>query len=320
MIRRSLKKIVQRIKYSEKFPEQYSRALEEISNIRNTKELLQSCPSTVSVIIFSKDRAIQLHALLSSFFELVEGHIEIFILYTASDKNHSASYEQVFSIFKGKSIQFKEEKNFRTDLLELLNNISTNKLFFLVDDIVFTEPFIISDFINYNTDMFVPTLRLGGNLSYSYTTQEHQPLPVFLDDVVKVPNKLIWIWENGLFDWGYPLSVDGNLFDTNEIRILIKHSDFKAPNSLEESLQVFNSIYKTRYGLAFKKSVIVNIPCNKVQVENDNIAGSISTGTLLKKWQEGYQIDYRNIFHFKNTSAHQEINFKFIKRDPEFVW
>lgn len=315
MIKNILKKIVRRLSHTQGVTDDQIRALEGIINIRNLEasESVDS-NSNVSIIIFSKDRAIQLHALLASFFELVKGDATIYVLYTISDYEHETAYEDVRKIFKEQNVKFIKEKDFRRDLIEVLDAISTKKMFFLVDDIIFTEPFELSDFIKYNTKKYVPSLRMGRNLTYAYTTQQEQPLPNFIRDELADNNKFIWKWENGSLDWGYPLSVDGHLFDSREIGTLIKNSNFKAPNTLEESLQLYNNIYKTRYGLCYNKSVIVNIPCNKVQLENNNISGNMTPTTLLSKWNEGYQIDYKKLFSYNNISAHQDIELEFIKR------
>jgi len=63
------------------------------------------------------------------------------------------------------------------------------------------------------------------------------------------------------------------------------------------------------------KSRIVNIPCNRVQVEVDNRHGSEHQDALLEKWNQGFQMNYRKIYGFVTESAHQEIPFEFIRRD-----
>jgi hypothetical protein len=69
-----------------------------------------------------------------------------------------------------------------------------------------------------------------------------------------------------------------------------------------------------RTGAGYRKSKIVNIPCNKVQKENKNICGSIHQDFLLEQWMKGYQMDYRSLYGFPNVSAHQEIPFDLVKR------
>ena len=290
----------------------YSQALVDIINHRNL--IPTSEPQNgVTIIVFSKDRAIQLHALLASFFKLVKGKAELKVLYTASTPEHKVAYQKLESIFANRGVAFTFESDFREDLIRLLDQVRASKLMFLVDDIVFKAPLDLDELTAHNTNLFVPTLRMGSHLTYCYPRKVEMPLPSFLNGIVDDPDKMVWRWRDGKVDWTYPLSVDGHLFDANEMRIIIESLQFKAPNSLEESMQLFNPIYQKRYGLAFKDSVILNIPINKVQQENDNHAGSLSTEYLLQKWLDDYQINYRKLLHFRNTSAHQEVELEFIK-------
>ena len=95
---------------------------------------------------------------------------------------------------------------------------------------------------------------------------------------------------------------------------MIQLIDFSAPNTLEDQLQKFRRFFLFRKGVAYNKSRIVNIPCNKVQIENKNLCGNMHQDFLLEQWQKGYQIDYQKLYGVNNTSAHQEISFNFQNR------
>jgi hypothetical protein len=199
--------------------------------------------------------------------------------------------------------------------VKLLASVQAPKVFFLVDDILFIENFEMSDFTKFNMDKTVPSLRMGLNLKKSYTVQQEQSLPEELifgsgDD----GNIIFWKWNQGLRDWSYPLSVDGHFFSTQEITAITKLINFSAPNTYEDQLQKFRRFFVIRMGAGYKKSKIVNIPCNKVQRENKNIYGGIHQDFLLEQWMKGYQMDYRSLYGFPNVSAHQEIPFELIKR------
>ncbi|WP_220624204.1 hypothetical protein [Pontibacter sp. HSC-14F20] len=291
-------------------------ALEQIIQYSNQQACRATDTLSLTIVIFSKDRAIQLHALLASFFDLAQGQVLIKVLYTASSKEHDAAYEELISLCTSRpEVCFEKEKDFRADLIQTLAAIDSSRIMFLVDDILFKEPVDLIELLAHNTNSFVPTLRMGNHLSYSYTTRQHQELPQFQTTIAPTSTMLVWKWQDGQLDWKYPLSVDGHIFDTAEIRFIIGSIQFKAPNSLEEGMQLYNPIFQTRYGVALQSSVIMNIPNNKVQNENDNHAGTLTADDLLRKWQEGYQIDYRKLRHFRNISAHQEVEFEFCKRN-----
>jgi hypothetical protein len=252
-------------------------------------------------IVFSKDRALQLHALISSYLEKVASPVPIHILYQTSTPSHQKAYEEVIEIFSNNKISFikqDSDNSFRNNLISLLKSVHSEKIFFLVDDVLFIQDFDIKDFVKFDTDKFVPTLRMGLNLKKCYTIQKDQPLPELIPNIVKDKDKITWQWDQGVYDWSYPLSLDGHFFSTQEIATMIQLTDFSAPNTLED----------------YRKSKIVNIPCNKVQIENKNLCGNMHQDYLLEQWQNGFQVDCQRLYGFSNVSAHQEISFEFKKR------
>jgi len=273
--------------------------------------------NVIGGIVFSKDRALQLHALLGSYFDQVKDPAQLYILYAASTKDHQNSYEEVHALFKGKDITFTPQKNnysFREDLIDIVNDIHVNYLFFLVDDIIIIEHVSLKELTAFNPSHYVPTLRMGLNLKYCYPMQSDQSIPSNIENVVGQDELFSWYWADGELDWNYPLSVDGHFFRFKEINAMLNILDYKAPNSLESALQQFKFLFINRTGLAYRKSRIVNIPINKVQLENNNICGSIHQDDLLQLWNEGLQLDYKSLYGVNNISAHQELSIKFIKR------
>lgn len=268
-------------------------------------------------IVFSMDRALQLHALLSSYLDKVLSPVPLHILYHTSSPVHQKAYDELREIFSDKFSFIKQssDNSFQRDLVSLLDSVQAPKIFFLVDDALFVGNFDMNDFANFDTDKVVPSLRMGLSLKKCYTLQKEQPLPGLIPDADSNGDKIFWRWDQGVYDWSYPLSVDGHFFATQEITAMTKLIRFFAPNTYEGQLQKFRRFFLFRDGMAYKKSKIVNIPCNKVQRENENICGSIHQDFLLEQWLKGYQMDYRSLYGFLNISAHQEIPFKFIKRD-----
>jgi len=268
-------------------------------------------------IIFSMDRAIQLHGLLCGYFEKVTHPVPVYVLYRTSSDAHAAAYNDVFEMFKDHNINpvlQKDKDSFQDQLLFLVRDMDSEKIFFLVDDILFTEDVDMDDFLNAGKPDCIPTLRMGGNLNFAYTVQKKQRLPQFFHNDASGVDQLCWIWKDGEYDWAYPLSVDGHLFNRQEILALSEGIDFSSPNQYEEQLQQALSLFEFRRGICYKKSPIVNIPVNKVQQDNRNIHGDIHQDFLLEKWNAGYQLDYRVLYGFVNQGAHQEMPLHFIKR------
>ncbi len=276
----------------------------------------QKSATTSSCLVFSKDRAMQLHALLSSYFEMVCNPVPVNVLYQVSTPGHNDAYKELAHMFIGYPVAFQKQHDnkFKEDLVAILSKQKNDKIFFLVDDIIFIEKIDLKTYTSFNTNIFVPSLRLGKNLNFCYTQRQKQPLPNWLNDSQCPSEFLSWNWQNGKFDWAYPLSVDGHLFDRGEILAMTQLLDFTAPNTYEMALQQFVDIFATRIGVAYRKSVVVNIPWNKVQSEHDNLSGNIHQDFLLEKWQAGKQINYQQLYGLCNRSAHQEVSLTLTKR------
>ncbi len=274
-------------------------------------------PSTTECIIFSKDRALQLHALLSTFEEKVAPVVPVHVLYASSSPSHQKAYDDVIAALDRENIRFIRQQNeysFKYDLLKILTSLNGDMLFFLVDDILFTEPVDLRYIVKFDPDEFVFSLRMGQNLSSCYVLQRPQALPEFADTPAHSSDKIIWQWEEGELDWGYPLSVDGHFFARREMTAMAVLLSFSAPNSFEDQLQIFKPFFINRRGIGYQKSRIVNIPCNRVQTERKNLSGNIHPDELLEQWQKGYQMDYKKFYGLVNESVHQEIALPLIPR------
>ncbi|MBL4707511.1 MAG: hypothetical protein JKY48_03615 [Flavobacteriales bacterium] len=269
--------------------------------------------SSAVIVIFSKDRAMQLDALLRSYFHFCKNTIPVYILYHASAEEFKNGYKELISSYKDKNVEFNEEQSFRNDLVRVFDRISASKILFLVDDLVFKNPLDLNTFTSIDTKKYVASLRMGKHLSFAYTLQKEQGLPKF-NKSKKYPDMMSWSYRNSELDWAYPLSVDGHLFDFNELKIIVGELEFKAPNSFEEALQLMNPLFENRVGLCYEESIIVNNPCNKVQLENNNISGEMTIEELNNKWLSGYRIEFEKYKGILNNSAHQELTLEFVKR------
>ena len=283
-------------------------------------------------VMFSMDRALQLDAALGSYVKNVDNPAPVHLLYRATTLAHRNAYDEVLEEYQfviASAVMQDQRETFKAQLLGIMDGIKSEKLFFLVDDDLFVEKFDLDEFVQLDTRAVIPSFRMGANLSECYTQQQSQPRPDFFclhssteltaecgfpiteenrDDL------LYWDWRQGRYDWAYPLSVDGHLFSTAEIRALAKHTEFHSPNTLEGNLQVYISFFKHRKGVCYRKSRMVNIPCNKVQTDNSNLHGDLHQDELLEKWQSGLRIDYDALHGYDNNGAHQEIELAFVER------
>lgn len=274
--------------------------------------------TAVNAVIFSYDRAPQLEALLNSMLFQFDRLPTTYILYRAGNSDHAEAYDKLkFECQKKGDLKFICESDFKTELINLLEKIQTERVFFLVDDIIFTNPVQMNHLEEINLNKNVFSLRLGKNIDYSYMCRRRQSRP----EITELNDNLIeWEWSAGnsreSVDWCYPLSVDGHLFYAAEILELSRTLDFKAPNSFESKLQIYTPYFKIRKGCAYTQSRCVNIPLNRVQNEEQNTHRNLHPDEILAQWQKGYKIDFRVLNGLEHNSCHVEIDLIFKRTMP----
>jgi len=322
MIKQRIKKIVKGIArraFKNELQALNSMAIAYQRMIENYEPGWKAQNSSCEGVVFSRDRAMQLHALLSSYFTCVKNPVPLSILYTYSSKEHGDAYEDLKKIFSGKNIFFIKEKDFKQDLETLLESISSELVFFMTDDGLFIDSFDIREITLFSPLHILPSLIKGKDLTYCYIKNRKQSLPEFIQPGFTLPPTLIcWEWgkAEGGSDWAYPLSLDLTFYNKKEIENLIKSISYKAPNSLETALHFnYASIFLHRKGVCYEKSKYVNIVCNVVNKEHQNRnTGLHSLDSLLSRWKQGYRIQYE-FFHGKPCIEVEVSEFPFVKRE-----
>lgn len=275
---------------------------------------LNTGETTLDGIVFSRDRAMQLHALLSTYVERVHNRAPLHILYKATTARHLAAYEQVFDVFRDDIVAAIPETAFREQLVLLLQTLDSESVFFLTDDILFIRETDLRQCARFDTSTSIFSLRLGRNLTHSHIARSSQPLPNLQPVPACTNEAYYWRWADGEYEWQYPLSVDGHIFSRLEMLRIAENISFSAPNSFELQINRFQDIFLPRYGICFETSRIVNVPCNKVQTEVPNSCGNVHQDDLLQMWEAGMQIDFRLLYDMTITSAHQEVAFECVDR------
>ncbi len=195
--------------------------------------------------------------------------------------------------------------------MELLNCLRVEKVFFLVDDIIFNRHYDLKGILAIDCKRYIPSLRMGENITYSYVRNKPIQQPVF--EAVS-ESMISWYWSKKNSYWSYPLSVDGHFFILKEVIVLLELIQFKAPNSLEANLQLFTPIFRKRKGVAFRNSVIVNAPWNMVQTEIENQNESISPEYLLNQWNRHQRINFLSYENENYDSPHVALPLSLISR------
>lgn len=266
------------------------------------------------LIIFSKNRACQLHLLLESltingaglFFDKIK------ILYK-SDDDYILGYDKLKKIFSG--VDFIEEKNFRNDLLSMIDDKHTTTTTFMVDDCILYKPLMarkeyITNWLTDDTVCF--SLRLGKNCEYSHPANLNYKLGEHVQDGEFIKFDYTK-QENG--DFKYPLSVDGHIFKTNLIKGLMFEIMFSNPNTLEAGLQRFVMLGKIPTNVvSYTESKLVGVPVNMVNSVFNNRHGLqyyISEKELNDRYLKGEMIDFKNLDFTNINGPHKEIKYNF---------
>jgi len=245
---------------------------------------------SLNVIIYSKDRPAQLDLLLQSFAYSYNDSHTTTILYKASNSLFKQGYEKTIHKHQSENILFVEELNFKNQTLNAIH--SKNKYtMFLVDDIMFINKWSLNDepfqlFRAKEDAILCVSLRLGHNTTYCYPISSNQSLPKFV-------KRYAWNWTEGTGDFGYPMSLDGNVYVTKSILEILNKIDvnkFVHPNLFESELNSYAQAQKFTGNLAqimlcYEHSRLFNNPCNRVQnVIENKTESSYSPERLCEKF------------------------------------
>ena len=272
------------------------------------------------VLIFSKDRALQLDATLRSFlFHCNDvSSLQIRVLYTASNAVFEDQYEQLRNEYNHyKFIQFIREQIFSSDVIALLAPF--DYVLFLVDDNIFVRDFNLSEVIQRlegHPDCLGFSLRLGKNTQYCYTLDKEQRLPEF-DNLGN--NILEYNWTTSQYDFGYPLELSSSVYRVEDILPFISQLPFRNPNTLEVLMDQYKSMFQKEKPslLCYEQSVTFCVPMNIVQTAWSNrssVKVQYSPDNLAKLFDDGVRIDISAFNNFTPNSCHQEVEFQFIDK------
>ena len=268
----------------------------------------------IKSIIFSKDRASQLHLLLSSIDKNAKGIFDLNILYTYSNEEFKQGYDKLIELCKLNDwqVNFIKEVSFKEDLMKLFNMSFPYTCFFTDDDVLFenVDQETIERSLN-NEEVFCFSMRLGKNTRYCYSMSQENKIVVSQEN----ENTIVWDWQKSWYDFGYPLSVDGHVFRTKEVFKLSKAIAFNSPNTYEGGLQIYETFPRPMME-SYKESKLVGVPINIVNNTHPNLNGQkfgISAKELNDKFLNNHFVDFINMDFSNVIGAHQEIEYKFIK-------
>ena len=260
-------------------------------------------PNKITCVVFSRDRALQLEALLRSIEKYSESIFDVYIQYSCSF-NHCKSYNELVNRYiNNRNFKFVRENSFPISLLGLLKTINTQFMFFLVDDQVFVKPFNMDKVMsNMKSNTFF-SLRLGKTIT-DFGIFERKLMPKYNIQ----PDYLEWSWKQNKDqkDWGYQFSVDGTVYRTLDVLRSASSIPFKAPNSFEDNMNSVLLFRGNNMGMSYHEPVIINLIINASRQEKayENFeSGEYSTDDMLELWNAGkrFSVDKVSLLSFSST-------------------
>ena len=247
------------------------------------------------VLIFSRDRACQLDALLRSIEENGPKYKSVTVLLKATEPKHLRAYQQVVLASKGVK-PFHVETDFHKQVKEWLHG--TDRPSFLVDDQIF-----------YRKTELPPV----PGVVYQYGLNCVRSHPMGCEQRAHVLNQedgwFGWSWKDSTGDFAYPLSIGGNVYDKQELLEALPDS-FDSPTSLEAGMACYAAWWSRETLTAPLHSCLVSLPHNRVTVQATNPISGVpewSADALCDAFLDGLRIDYAAMDFSGVDAAHAEI-------------
>jgi hypothetical protein len=260
------------------------------------------------IVVFTKDRACQLESLLRSIGDHCTPQPEtVTVVYKATTEEFAEGYRRVRDTAPPGCVFF-EEHHFRADLISLVKQLDDDAfIMFLVDDNIVFRPVDLNPLFDaYASHHLFISLRADRNYK-GYR-------PAFL----KENQVLEWNWtfrKPRRTVWNYPFSLDGNIYRTRQLKGILPHVSFKAPNSFESGLHGKRRNWRfwgKNRALAPANAAVFNNPLNAVQTEGATWHGDCAIEVLNGKFLDGFRLDNQHLYGVQPTGVHFFVEPKFV--------
>lgn len=267
-----------------------------------------------AVLVFSRDRALQLEGLLASLvLHCAEYNVlQPVVIYKCSDKRHQAQYDEL--ALRYRRVRFCGETDFTAQVKTVL--AGSQYVVFLVDDTIIVQDFSVREITGLlagNPDVAGVSLRLGRNTVNCYPLDRRQELPKFTEEG---NGYLSYVWPDADGDFSYPLEISSSCYRSSDILQVLGGDTFCSPNQLEGRLAAkaaaLRWLSKTRLMCA-RHSLAFSIPVNIVQNEVNNRFAEQSGLTAEKLsglFAAGNRLDVEYYDGFVPSGCHQVTELK----------
>lgn len=253
----------------------------------------------ISVIVFSKDRPLQLQAYLESLFyysSIKEN--SIYVLYSPTE---NISYHELIGQYP--NIHWVQETNFAADLMAILDQ-AKDFILWGCDDVFFKsffDPEICVKALTEDPKIFGFGLRLGKNIHPEVSMISRGDY--LICDWTKAPEGY----------WSYPWEVSTSVYRKSDVMEFINlSSNVSNPNYLEGELARYfeqnkEIHYPKKYLACFELSKTVTLTVNRVQETHPNwfdATDDSNPDSMYEYFIKGYKLNWAKFEDVKNTLAH----------------
>lgn len=262
-------------------------------------------------IIFSRNRAMQLDALLRSMrFDGASPFGPAWAICRASEGSHETAYRVCED--EHRDVYFAAEVDLVEQVKAILERVEGLACFLTDDSVFYRQPMIPSALAH---GVLCHSFRLGKNTTECYPLSCEQRLPDFRE----ADGEIDWAWREAEGDFGYPGSLDGHVFRASHLRRSMATCREDAnPNRIEEHLTRWvGARLAGEFPLmtAEVESSLVGIPANRVNETHPNRVGSgPSANELCARYLAGERLAPDRMDFSDVRGAHQEIPLVFENR------
>jgi len=277
----------------------------------------------VALIVFSKNRPLQLYALLESIHDHVRGLARIIVLYHVENNAYEAGYRVVKKEYPCVTFIAQSRTNPRGDfyrlLLDSIKSAQASYIMFAVDDMVIIRPVDLN--VCIRALQRVPHaygfyLWIGRDITTCYMGYDMIISPPLLQE--EGEGVYSWRIDSNRGEWSWYNCTDMALYPKSQLLAQVQaiaNKDVCSPNGFEKA---WNKIILPQgaRGLCFNYSRTINIPLNLVQKDapRNRCWHHQSAEKLLKLFNKGYRISVDELYDLPHTSAHIEIELPLEKR------
>lgn len=233
----------------------------------------------LATVIFSKDSPAQLDLLLRSIERFVPG------LHPAVIYKGNGDYRAV--IDGHSDAHFIPQGDFAADTVNAAS--SATHIQFMVDDDVFVaafDPAEIEGVFESRPHVASISLRLDPTIWQNYCEN-------LITEPPAMNAEYAWWWPGLRGDWGYPSSIDGNIFRAADILPVLHRREFHNPNELEPALMRGMGRPLMQ---CLKTKRIINVPNTSVQTSGPtNRNGGLDAAEVTRRFAAGERIQLEPI-------------------------